>query len=213
MATKKTTKVKPLSSYEEDLIYMAYRYAIGRHTIHSHSMACDMIRNEYYRFLLNPNRMIFTSKDINRSIEDILRWHEPSLFITNYNQANVFPYELYMTVWNNEEESGNEFNPAMIKKIEVTVDDNGDYVDHTITYNKEENKLSAYDMTMHDLEIWNIMAKLFDLSKHKTCTLKDNTECEYVDININREWYKIPIKETVSNPYILTTINDDAILK
>lgn len=208
-------QIKPLSQYKEDLIYMAYRYAIGRHTIQSHAIAKDIIKNEYYRMLLNPDRTKFMSKDINRSIEDVLRWHNPSLFITNYNQVNVYPYELYQTVAIKEEEKGNTFKPSIIKKIEVTVDNEGNYVSHSIKYNTEKDISSTYiddyDMTVHDLEIWNQVAKILDLDKHKTCTLINGEECEYVDILVNKTMYKVPVKEFVNNPYIFTYIPDDKI--
>ena len=215
----KEKNITPLSSYKEDLIYMAYRYAIGRHTIQSNMIAKDIIRHEYYRMLLNPERMVFMSKDINRSIEEVLRWHTPSLYIDNYNQANAFPYELYNIVMMKDEESGNVFKPSTIKSINVSVDEDGNYVSHTIKYKNESeitndsSYIDNYDMTISDLEIWHMVAKALDIDHYKTVTLNDGTTCEYFDTIVNKKWYKIPVKNFVEHPCIFTYIPDEAIAK
>ena len=64
-----------LSDYEEDCMWMSYRYCIGRHTIASHMHAQDIWENCKDR--MSKERELFTAYDINRSIEDSLRWIKP----------------------------------------------------------------------------------------------------------------------------------------
>ena len=65
----------PMTDYEEDCIWMSYRYCIGRHTIASHMHANDIWKN--CRGRMSKERELFTAFDINRSIEDSLRWIKP----------------------------------------------------------------------------------------------------------------------------------------
>lgn len=75
-----------LSDYEEDCMWMSYRYCIGRHTIHSHMHATDIWKN--CRGRMSKERELFTAFDINRSIEDSLRWIKPHFHfpITSLNR-------------------------------------------------------------------------------------------------------------------------------
>jgi len=59
-----------LDSYEEDSMWMSYRYCIGRHTIASHMRANDIARRCYGR--LSNERSIFTAYDINKEIENCM---------------------------------------------------------------------------------------------------------------------------------------------
>lgn len=61
-----------MSDYETDCMWMSYRYCIGRHTIASHGMAGDIAKNCYKR--MTNERSMFTAYDINRSIEDCMRF-------------------------------------------------------------------------------------------------------------------------------------------
>ena len=62
----------PLSDYEEDCMWMSYRYCIGRHTIASHMHANDIWKN--CKGCMSKDRELFTAFDINREIEDKLRF-------------------------------------------------------------------------------------------------------------------------------------------
>ena len=61
-----------LDSYEEDSMWMSYRYCIGRHTIASHMRANDIASHCYGR--MSEKRSIFTAYDINREIERCLQF-------------------------------------------------------------------------------------------------------------------------------------------
>ena len=62
----------PLTDYEEDCMWMSYRYCIGRHTIASHMHASDIWKNCKGR--MSKERQLFTAFDINREIEQKLNF-------------------------------------------------------------------------------------------------------------------------------------------
>lgn len=59
-------------SYMEDLIWMSYRYCIGRHTIAAHSHAGDIAKYSFDH--ISENRKSFMAHDIRQEINDTLRW-------------------------------------------------------------------------------------------------------------------------------------------
>lgn len=61
-----------IGEYERDLIWMAYRYAIGRHTIHASTMCKDMCMNIPGR--VSKARAEFMAMDIQREIAMHLRF-------------------------------------------------------------------------------------------------------------------------------------------
>lgn len=61
-----------LDSYDEDSMWMSYRYCIGRHTIAAHMRANDIASHCYGR--MSEERSIFTAYDINREIERCLQF-------------------------------------------------------------------------------------------------------------------------------------------
>lgn len=212
--TDKKVEVQPLSDYEESLIYMAYRYAIGRHTIHSHSLAGDIMSHEYERFKLSPNRMYFTSKDINRSIEDCLRWGSPSVYFDgNQGQENFFPLECTYKAINLEKEKYPNFDITKIKKINIVLNRLGEFLDYSMTYYKEDEKIPYYsDMNFRDLEIWNNVAKVFDMSTHKWCRLIDDSVVEYVEIiGHDKETLKSPVNKYIHNTVAISYIPEENI--
>ena len=75
-----------LSDYEEDCMWMSYRYCIGRHTIASHQQASAIWK--HCRGRMTDDRALFTAYDINREIEDKLRFGNPEFHfpLTNLNR-------------------------------------------------------------------------------------------------------------------------------
>lgn len=64
------TTLHDFGGYEEDSMWMSYRYCIGRHTIAASMRAGDIGTNCYGR--MSEERSIFTAFDINREIENQL---------------------------------------------------------------------------------------------------------------------------------------------
>ena len=65
----------PLSDYEEDCMWMSYRYCIGRHTIAA-SMHAPAIW-KHCKGRISKERQLFTAFDINREIESSLVFIKP----------------------------------------------------------------------------------------------------------------------------------------
>jgi hypothetical protein len=216
---KKKEVLKPLSGFEEDLLWMSSRYAIGRKTIAAHGLACDILKNMYRRLELTPDRMNFNSRDINREIESSLRYGPFNIYFeNNYSQErNIFYLEeLYKAI--SDENGDLKYN---IKDIEsVHIDCRTNIVKITIRSTPSETTFAS-DFT--DLEIWQLVAKMFDKNCHKTCTVKfgeeDPKEVEYIDFysfdtqNNKILKRKMPIDRVIENPYINTYINEQYIIK
>lgn len=114
----------PLSYYEEDCMWMSYRYCIGRHTIASHMHATNIWKNCKGR--MTEERQLFTAFDINREIEAHLAFIKPYFhfpltsfnriytsaidivcqFIEDYNiksEADLIKYrDVYIKLYDNE---------------------------------------------------------------------------------------------------------------
>ena len=115
----------PLSDYEEDCVWMSYRYCIGRHTIASHMHANDIWQN-CKGDRMSKERQLFTAFDINRDIESNLAFMRPSFhfpltslnkiytpavdivcqFMEDYNIKSVEDFikykEIYIKLYDNE---------------------------------------------------------------------------------------------------------------
>ena len=90
------TMLNDFGDYEEDSMWMSYRYCIGRHTIASHMRAGDIGTHCYGR--MSEERSIFTAFDINREIEEKLQfgngpeWHFP---ITSMNRIYTSAIDIF----------------------------------------------------------------------------------------------------------------------
>ena len=93
---KKSTSLTDFNGYEEDSMWMSYRYCIGRHTIAAHMRAGDIGTHCYGR--MTRERSIFTAYDINREIEQRLQfgngpeWHFP---ITSLNRIYTSAIDIF----------------------------------------------------------------------------------------------------------------------
>lgn len=213
---KKTSK-KYLSDYEEDLIWMSYRYCIGRHTIAAGMHAGNIVKNAYEK--LNPERQEFMAFDIRREIESVLRWSKPSFYLGTVFQRQDLPeyrpLELFIEAINNK-------TLEEVKTIgNIHLDSiGGDYV-FDYKGQGETNNFSLTDL--HDLMTWMDVASCFDTKSHKTCKcLNPDTgetqEVEYFESyvlsdfrNVKFTKIKVPVAEYVKNPFITTRINEECI--
>ena len=89
--------------YEETLIWMSYRYAIGRHTIASNSHCHDIAENAYERLKLTPHRMEFMAKDICNEIAQMLHISFFSIDGYSLNTTGVYPLDLFYEYVNSKE--------------------------------------------------------------------------------------------------------------
>lgn len=180
MGKKEKDIIKPLSSYEEDCIWMSYRYCIGRHTIAAHCHANEIAMNTYDR--LTDNLMQFMSEDINKEIYDKLNW-SGILHIENvYNvpKHKLCPLNILYNIYEKENIDSLD-KMKTIKTIEVIYDKLSDSFNHTIYYypNNESNKLFSF-MDIYDLEIWQQLADLFNKQNYKKCKILNDKNIEEI---------------------------------
>lgn len=215
---KKTSK-KYLSDYEEDLIWMSYRYCIGRHTIAAGMHAGNIVKNSYDK--LNPERRDFMAFDIRREIESILRWNKPGFYLGSMFQRQDLPeyrpLELFI-------EAINYKSREELHKIKsIHLDSIGG--EYTIEYLKDGECETFSLIELHDLMTWMDVASCFDSKSHKTCKVfnpktNETEEIEYFDSYVLADFrsvrfkkIKVPVSEYVKNPFITIRIDEDCICK
>lgn len=223
MGRVKKEKLEPLRNYEEDGIWMSYRYCIGRKSISSHARAGDILKYYYKRLKLTPDRCCFMAQDINKSIEDCLRWGQLNVYMSYSRFDNIYPLEEVFNAISNSEGIIDSEKLNNISKINIEVLDYGN-VDYKIS--RDNNKNLHYPLSdLEDLMVWNNCAKILDLKSHKVCKVsyQDKDEfIEYVDIKtierqendtykvINR---KVPVDRYISNSYLNSYINENYIIE
>lgn len=220
----KQKKPKMLDEWITDMIWMSYRYAIGRHTIAASSMCKEMAKNVYLH--LTRSRSEFMAQDIQKEIADYLRFY-PFSFTMDYNipsDDNRFvPIDRFIEFMmssniKNDEELQN------FSRIECKWDKESD----TFTYVTEEkkDKTGYFTHDWEDLMEWSNLAKLLNFKCHKYCIAldpnSDNEEVliEYFDSyrrksykTLEFEKVKIPCRQFSDNAYICTRIEESFIVK
>lgn len=77
-----------LSEWDIDSMWMSYRYCIGRHTIASHSRAGDIAKHCYGK--MSDERSIFNAYDMNRCIEDQIRFFKVNFWFPLGPQNRIY---------------------------------------------------------------------------------------------------------------------------
>ena len=174
-----------LSMYELDSMWMSYRYCIGRHTIASHYRASDIAVHCYGR--LTPEKSIFTAYDMNRSIEEAMRFNKVRWIFPLGVQNRIYTTAIDILCEFIEDysiKSKEEF--LEYKTINVILTDNSrGYKIEAEKWDKDDpNKPSPEYFYMYDYEdlfIWNDLCHLFDLEHHYKVELTDGTIEEVFD--------------------------------
>lgn len=217
---KENSQKNQLSVYEEDCIWMSYRYCIGRHTIAAHTHASDIAVNAYGR--LNDNRSQFISEDINNEIHNCLHINN---FIDmgwygNIPKSQFRPLDIIYSIMDKESIDSLE-KIRQIKTIKIEWNREKNDFEYSIYYFNSDDKDKDYGRSfsdISDLEIWQQLANLFDLKNHKWCRLTDDTIEEYyetwkyfrsIDGKLKFKKYKIPVSRL--NLDIFTHIDEDYI--
>lgn len=178
MAKKKTKNVKMLTQYEEDCVWMSYRYCIGRHTIASYSHAEDIAQNAYGR--MTPERTQFMSDDINNEIHSQLHYGNfvDMGWYGNIPKTHFKPLDVLYSILNKESINSLE-KFRQIKSIAIDWNREKQDYDYSIYYFNDNDKNRDYGRTMYDfcdLEVWQQLANLFDLNGHKLARVKVDGE-------------------------------------
>lgn len=211
-----------MSEYEQDLTWMAIRYAIGRATVSCQNIAKDIAKNAYGKFLVDAQ--IHQAVDIKVTIAEKL-YMMPFNFIMSYNisrySTDYMPLDKFIE-WMDDNNIEQPFNLNIWQEIE--------YKGNNQYSALQREKPTEYSTnSFDDLLVWNHLAKLLDYRMHKFCIImNDNNEQELVEyfedyfkssykkLSYTKE--KIAIKDYVSNPYIIlptikTLPNNNNIIK
>ncbi len=192
-------------SYHEDLVWMSYRYAIGRHTIAAHQHALNIAKYEYYT-LTHDQKQHFAI-DIRQCIEDNLRFSEYNFSIDySINQDERKPLEFLLQYFI---DNPNWQITGDYKGLTVLKDNNGNIIyekKKTNTYNTSPLSI----MILEDLLVWMDLASYFDEDNYKVCKVEHNGNIEeitYFDSYIYYQskdnnllyWKKVkkPVKEYI----------------
>ena len=158
----------PLSDYEEDSVWMSYRYCIGRHTIASHMRAGDIWKNCKGR--MNKDRQLFNAFDINREIEQKLQfgpveWHFP---LTSYNRIYTTAIDIFCEFLEDYDiKSKEDYLKYYVIDVILTDNERG-YKIETTTW---EEKLTTLIPVFKELYNVNTVEEIINLIK----TLKKNS--------------------------------------
>lgn len=220
---KKNAKTKLMSSYELDLTWMAYRYAIGRHTIAASSMCKDMAKNVYLR--LTRARSEFMAKDINKEIADHLRFY-PFSFCMDWSipedDVRFAPIDRFIEYLIANDIKDDDVL-ADYSRIECKWNRDTDTFVYTTEEKKDKNGYTTHDW--EDLMEWANLAKLLNFKCHKFCLGKDLETEEEVMIEyfetyrrksyktLEFEKVKVPCQHFSDNAYICTRIEESYITK
>ena len=223
-SAKKSTRAKKpklMSEYEQDLTWMAYRYAIGRHTIAASSMSKQMAKNVYGR--MTRERSEFTAKDIQKEIEMKLRFYpfsfrlDPSTI--SCNSDKFVPIDRFIEYLI---DNGNVNELDTINSITCEWNEQEKKYEYYVVGNEEKGYTTS---DWIDLMEWSDLAKLLDYGCHKFCiaTNPDTNEdvlIEYFETyritsykTLSFEKVKVPCKQFSNNAYIMTRIEESYIKK
>ena len=159
----------PLSDYEEDSIWMSYRYCIGRHTIASHMRAGDIWKHCKGR--MKKERQLFNAFDINREIEQHMQfgagpeWHFP---ITSLNRIYTTAIDIFCEFLEDYDIKSKE-DYLKYYAIDVILTDNErGYKIETTTWEEKLTSLIPVFKEVYDLENVEDIIKLIKVLQKKS---------------------------------------------
>lgn len=196
---RKNTK---LSEYENDNMWMSYRYCIGRHTIASHMHASDIWKNCKGR--MTKDKELFTAFDINREIEQHLSFIKPNFRfpITSLNRIYTSAVDIFCEFLEDYNIKSTE-DLLKYKDVDIILTDNErGYKFETVTWEEWlRTKVTKYIKSIDDVYDEEYGWEIFTDWKEKKgkFTLDDKT------INYFKE-----ITKDIPNPeyYWMTDIED-----
>ena len=159
----------PLSDYEEDSVWMSYRYCIGRHTIASHMRAGDIWTNCKGR--MKKERQLFNAFDINREIEQHMQfgagpeWHFP---VTSLNRIYTTAIDIFCEFLEDYNIKSKE-DYLKYYAIDVILTDNErGYKIETTTWEEKLTSLIPVFKEVYDLENVEDIIKLIKVLQKKS---------------------------------------------
>lgn len=204
----------------EDLIWMSYRYCIGRKTIAASMHAGNIAKNAYQVF--SKERQTFMAHDIRREINDCLTWLK-NVKVSDYR--NHIPQDaLSSIIYRIFEKYGDKPPKWVFTDVKYTVENEQVMID------KSEESIGEYDFMSyyHDLIGWIKLANLFDEDCYRIVVVKDADGEEILyehkcfpypylskdyngNIIVDKKW--VPVEHYLQNPFIETYVDSESIIE
>lgn len=201
------------SMFYEDLIWMSYRYCIGRKTIAAHSHAGNIARYCYND--INDERKIFMAKDIRQEINDVIRWR-------NNVQVNLYREDLdddalSMIIYRLLEKYDKELPDGFdFESIQFDIDNDGVHMNGFTG----EKSFESFASQFNDLIPWIKLANALDVKHHRVITTvyegeKIEHECfcypslDYSGKHIDMRW--VDVNSYLKNPSVERYIDEQYI--
>lgn len=188
-------------SYHEDLIWMSYRYAIGRHTIAAHQHALNIAKYEHDNFTKEEKKHF--AIDIRQCIEDNLRFGEYNVSI-DYSilQDDRRPLEFLLQYFI---DNPNWYIDDNYKGLIISRDSSTDKITYTQKKSDTYNCKPFSMMYLEDLLVWMDLASYFDEDNYKTCKVDYNGEIKEIAYFDSYIYYqnkndKLPYWKKVKKP-------------
>lgn len=150
---KKKNSINISNSSLEDMIWMSYRYCIGRHTIaaaHHAETIHSVIKSN--PDLMSNEKKAFTAKDIRREITSQIAFRS-NVYVEGCNDFDAFSLLLI---------EGSKYKDR--KDIEFTLNS---YTNELTIKEKSDSKHEAFDKDYIDLMPWVRLANYLDTSTHR----------------------------------------------
>ena len=167
---KDNTSINDFNGYEEDSMWMSYRYCIGRHTIAAHMRAGDIATNCYRR--MSDERSIFTAYDINREIEQKMQFSGgPEWFfpITSLNKIYTSAIDIFCQFIEDYNITSKEEYLKYYKIDVILTDNERGYKIETITWEEKLQSLIPIFKELYGVEtIEEIIALIQELKTKST---------------------------------------------
>lgn len=199
---KDNTKLSDFNGYEEDSMWMSYRYCIGRHTIASSMRAGDIASHCYGR--MSEERSIFTAYDINREIERCLQFRCGPTFmfpITSLNRIYTSALDIFCQFVDDFDIQKKE---DLLKYYEVRIklaDNERGYTFETITW-EEYLRPQVWEICKKH---WNNDAMLADFA-WKIFERWENKE--NLDNEICKKFEELTKRRTNPEYFYMTNVDD-----
>lgn len=213
---KKSFKVEIKDgTYYESLIWMSYRYCIGRKTITAHSHAGDIASNSYGH--LSEERERFMAHDIRREINNVLNF---SRHASVHDYRDHIPQDAMSSIlYRLEEKYGDNPPEWVFTDLRFDVDGKDVSIDK---YDGEKEMYYNLRNEYDDLIPWIKLANLMDRSCHRTVVVEYEGKTEEYECipfpfimqdengyHINKRWCDIETYR--KNTVVCSSINPDYI--
>lgn len=190
------TEISVSYSALEDMIWMSYRYAIGRHTIAAH-MHADTIAK--YAKCLSQERQVFAASDIRHELAGQFIYNNTIIRHVDSYSDNTDPIYLLLKYFhdNNMKFDGSFWKDKIAEidlgRQEVHIEDRTEKEQLN-----EHDRMYGYLTCITDLLIWVKVANYLDTGSHKLKKYK-NPETGEIQESMCFDWYGIDSDGTVEH--------------